>query len=200
MNEQQKREILQLIGDDGYAISFQSFGQYRTALMKAIAAMPVEAPAAPQVEAVAWSCQSPNGSVLVTQHLDTVRLARESGFTVRPLTYADVPAPGDAWIPVSERLPNTAEAVLAVVTDEHYKGSKPQTIRAYYIRKHAVEAHDDDVACEYSEADDRFYVNEGWYECNQYDEVNYAVTGAVHCWMPLPPPPALAAQKEGGHG
>jgi len=33
------RDICKLIADDGYAVSFQTFGQYRTALLKAVDAM-----------------------------------------------------------------------------------------------------------------------------------------------------------------
>lgn len=48
---------------------------------------------------------------------------------------------------------------------------------------------DSDEGCYYDEEEDMYYVEEGWYETNQFDDVNWKIEGTVTHWMPLPAPP-----------
>jgi hypothetical protein len=98
------------------------------------------------------------------------------------------PAQGD-WIPVSERLPG---GIVLAHYRNHYGTSR--TIRAQYVKPFTEEAnYDADSDCyDYSEADDCYYVKEGWYELidNWGDYSSVAVVeGEITHWMPLPPPP-----------
>ena len=62
-----------LLADDAYAASFQSMGQYRTALLKALATPPPEPPTIGGVEdaakaiysdAMTWAAANPNGGAV----------------------------------------------------------------------------------------------------------------------------------------
>jgi len=91
------------------------------------------------------------------------------------------------WIPVSERLPESGTYVIAFVD----RGNKwTRRIRAMYAAKFTEETmRGDEDAIEYCEADDNYYVPEGWYEANEYEETHRKVSDPVTHWMPLPPAP-----------
>lgn len=91
-----------------------------------------------------------------------------------------------AWIPVGERLPGAEVMVLA-----YYKNSlgKHRRIRAFYAPKHTVSAPDFEGDPDYDEAQDEYYLPEGWYEANEHEETHWQVDEPITHWMPLPEPP-----------
>lgn len=71
------------------------------------------------------------------------------------------------------------------------KHGKERRIRAYYAQQFTeicdMEINDDNY--DYSEENDEFYLKEGWYECNDCEEINWRVTYPITHFMPLPSPP-----------
>lgn len=113
--------------------------------------------------------------------------------TSEPLYRAAQPPRVSPWIKVTHRLPESGVPVLAFVTNEQ---GKTRRIRAQWCAKFTEESDGDDA--EYCEEKDTYYSPEGWYESNEYDEVNWFVHDPVSHWMPLPEGPT--ATKESDHG
>lgn len=57
---------------------------------------------------------------------------------------------------------------------------------------------DDDIAYDYNEEEDEYYLKEGWYECiNNWDEYSSIVIGDfVTHWQNLPEPPKEEAEYD----
>ena len=91
------------------------------------------------------------------------------------------------WIKVNDRLPEPEQKVIAFYKNPLGKG---RTIMAFHAPKFTCgEYIDDDDVTEYDEATDVYYLKEGWYEDNEFEEIHYFVDGNVTHWMPLPSNP-----------
>jgi len=87
-----------------------------------------------------------------------------------------------AWIPICEQLPHPpANIPLLVVTT----GIK-YPMRAVWVPKFSQQTGCDDEGGEYSEEEDEYYLEEGWYEWNQYEETHWLIEKPVTHWMYLP--------------
>ena len=92
------------------------------------------------------------------------------------------------WISVEERLPENEQNVLWTFKNSCWKS---RVIRCFYARKFQVEIYDDPYDFwEWNEEKDEYYIPEWWYESNEYDEVNYAISDEITHWQPLPLPPS----------
>ncbi len=91
------------------------------------------------------------------------------------------------WIPVAEDMPKPSVPVIALVAPNEY--GKTRRIRAQWAPPKTLEQSFDAEGGIYDEETDKWYVEEGWYETNEYEEVHWAVTGTVTHWQPLPPLP-----------
>lgn len=89
------------------------------------------------------------------------------------------------WTETKTELP---ESGVPVIIASRNGAGKPRRLRAMYAAPLTLPLHmdcDDDNA-DYDEASDEYYCPEGWYENNEYDEINWRVEGTVTHWMPLP--------------
>lgn len=97
------------------------------------------------------------------------------------------------WIPVTERLPESGVHVLVAceMYGQYLHGQ--YVCDGFYVDRYTqkVENTDYDIACEYCEEDDEYYLWQGWYEViKNWDDYNSIVIGdTVTHWMPLPQPP-----------
>lgn len=93
------------------------------------------------------------------------------------------------WISAEEQKPKSEQRVFV-----HYKNEcdKDRTEIAQYIAPFTVKANeflqdDYDHSCsEYNEADDEFYVVEGWWESSWEADTNWKISREIDYWMPLP--------------
>lgn len=97
------------------------------------------------------------------------------------------------WIPVTERLPESGVHVLVACEMYGQYLSGQYVCDGFYADRYTqkVENVDYDIACEYCEEDDEYYLWQGWYEViKNWDDYNSVVIGdTVTHWMPLPEPP-----------
>jgi len=93
----------------------------------------------------------------------------------------------DKWISVEERLPESDVPVFAHFFDT---AGRAKTVRAIYAAPKSVQQWSDDYeACEYDEVADCYWLQEGWYETNEFEEVHWKVERPITHWRPLPEPP-----------
>lgn len=105
---------------------------------------------------------------------------------------APQPAVAAGWVKLPGQLPEPGKPVLLDI-------GKKFPIRAMWAAKHTVEAADDDTDwAEYDETTETYYAPEGWYEWNQHEETNWAVTETPRAWCELPQtlPPAPSTEGE----
>lgn len=86
------------------------------------------------------------------------------------------------WRSVKSEMPRNGQECFAFGIDE--LGNK-RVIRAFYAEKNSIEDDDENGGAEYCEEKDEFFLKEGWYESNQYDEINWFVPIEITHWMPL---------------
>lgn len=104
------------------------------------------------------------------------------------------------WIPITEQLPESGVRVL-FCCEKRSGGAvyKRYVCDGYYAKRYTEQTWNNsgDIACEYREEDDEYYLLEGWYEViNNWDDYNsIAIADFVTHWKPMPEPP-----KEDSHG
>ena len=92
------------------------------------------------------------------------------------------------WQKVAARKPEHGKIVLICIVTEQLKRQIP--LRAvWYDRFTEEDNYNENEATEYCEEKDAYFVREGWYEFNQCDEVNWAVSDTVSHWAEIPLPP-----------
>ena len=101
------------------------------------------------------------------------------------------------WISVEERLPE-AEKEVRVLCKASWNSKYRYQCQAFYEPKGMLREESDygwDYECcsEYSEEDDDYFVNPGWYErIHNWDEYSaVGIADEVTHWMPLPEPPEV---------
>jgi len=96
------------------------------------------------------------------------------------------------WIKVTEdSYPEPEMPVIAYVQQAFGKPGIFRRIRATWIPAFTALADDNDEyeSGEYDEATDEYYIREGWYEHNEFEDTHWRVDGNVTHWMNLPGPP-----------
>lgn len=95
------------------------------------------------------------------------------------------------WIPVTERLPESGVRVL-FCCEKRSDGAvyKRYVCDGYYAKRYTEQTWNNsgDIACEYREEDDEYYLMEGWYEViENWDDYNsVSIADFITHWMPLP--------------
>lgn len=102
------------------------------------------------------------------------------------------------WIPVEERLPE-AEKEVRVLCKASWNSKWRYQCQAFYVPKGTLREASEygwDYECcdEYSEEDDDYFVNPGWYErIHNWDDYSaVGIADEVTHWMPLPEAPKEA--------
>ena len=94
------------------------------------------------------------------------------------------------WTKVADSYPVPEVPVIAYVQQALGDKNASRIIRAEWIPKFTCVASDDDYDnIEYSEDKDEYYLTEGWYEKNEFEDTHWKVDGTVTHWMLLPEPP-----------
>lgn len=92
------------------------------------------------------------------------------------------------WNKVADSKPEHGKIVLIHTVTEQLK--RPLVLRAVWYDRFKEEAgYDEYEAGEYCEEKDEYFIREGWYEFNQYEEVHWAVSEEVTHWAEIPLPP-----------
>lgn len=99
------------------------------------------------------------------------------------------------WINVEEKLPE-AEQEVRVLCKASWNPKYLYQCQAFYepegmLREKSDYGWDYECCSEYSEEDDDYFVNPGWYErIHNWDDYNaVGIADEVTHWMPLPEPP-----------
>jgi len=92
------------------------------------------------------------------------------------------------WISTKDKLPEPERAVLAFFVNSY---GKSRRIRAFHTPEYTTEATSEDDCSDYCEEKDEYYLPEGWYEENEYEDTHWSVSDEVLYWMPLPDPPDI---------
>jgi transcription elongation factor Elf1 len=91
------------------------------------------------------------------------------------------------WVKVAERLPKAGKKVICYFKNSH---DKDRRIMAFHAPALTIEDDNELEAAEYDEEKDQYFLCEGWYEMNEFDETNWMVSNEITHWMDLPAVPA----------
>ena len=101
----------------------------------------------------------------------------------------------DGWVSVAERLPD-AEQEVRVLCKASWNSCYRYQCQAFYepkgmLREKSNYGWDYECCSEYSEEDDDYFVNPGWYErIHNWDDFSaVGIADEVTHWMPLPEAP-----------
>lgn len=139
--------------------------------------------------ALSWLANSRSLSATITTKLEKGKSSERP----MPLYTPTTPTEGmvGGWIALPGALPEPGVPVLLDI-------GKKYPIRAMWAAKHTVEAADDDTDWgEYDEATETYYCPEGWYEWNEHEDTNWAVSATPRAWAPLPLPAPPASEAKG---
>ncbi len=113
----------------------------------------------------------------------------EADTVARELALIAQPAVAAGWVKLPGQLPEPGKPVLLDI-------GKKFPIRAMWAAKHTVQSADDDTdRGEYDEATDTYYCPEGWYEWNEHEDTNWAVSATPRAWATLPPTTSAGSGK-----
>lgn len=143
-------------------------------------------------EPVAWRYVDARGHFRYVGYKPSRDMAAEYPL-LKPIRLYLHPSPPEGvvggWIALPGTLPEPGVPVLLDI-------GKKYPIRAMWAAKHTVEAADDDTDWgEYDEATDTYYCPEGWYEWNEHEDTNWAVSATPRAWATLPPTTSAGSGK-----
>lgn len=101
---------------------------------------------------------------------------------------APQPAVAAGWVKLPGQLPEPGKPVLLDI-------GKKFPIRAMWAPKFTLPTDGDVDYGEYDEATDDYYCHEGWYEWNEHEDTNWAVSATPRAWAPLPPTSSADSRK-----
>lgn len=87
------------------------------------------------------------------------------------------------FIAISEQMPRCEELILVAGINEY---GTEKILRAIYVRKHTIIASSEDDNDEYDAAHDEYYIKEGFYEMNEFEDTHWKIDFEILYWMPLP--------------
>lgn len=95
---------------------------------------------------------------------------------------------GCGWVLCRDRKPANGLPVIAYGVNEY---GKSRRLRAMFIERWTMEDEwgDWEDVTEYCEEKDKYFIMEGWYENNEYEDTHWKVGFEVTHWMSLPEPP-----------
>lgn len=145
-------------------------------------------------EPVAYAIFAENGQIRLwpveAQHVK--RIAAEKGLELVKLYPHPSPPEGmvGGWIALPGTLPEPSTPVLLDI-------GKKYPIRAMWAAKFTllVSLEDDSGFGEHDERTDEWYCPEGWYEWNEHEDTNWAVSATPRAWAPLPPTTSAGSGK-----
>lgn len=121
------------------------------------------------------------------KHLEGCYILSEGG----PCSCGATPTRGksmeNGWVPVAEWLPVPKTPVLAWVM---YR-TTGRVLRAMYVPKLTVGGSNEEAMdMDHSEGSDQYFLPEGWYEWNDFDECHWRIVDEVTHWRMMPNGPA----------
>lgn len=136
----------------------------------------------------AWSADSSTHTA-VSELVASLRLAVDEIDGLRADLHnagqrnVDMAASAPTWINATVLLPASGRKVLA------WDGKN--ILRAMFAKRFTEEVSPggEEEATEYSKGLDGYFLIQGWYEHNEFDEVHWTIDNPVTHWMPLPAPP-----------
>lgn len=98
------------------------------------------------------------------------------------------------WRPIEEAPKDGTKLLLSYRNAQQMR----RTVKAFYAPPLAIVQNEESDWFEYDEANDRYCLPEGWYECiENWEEYSSVHMGGIvpTNWMPLPAPPASLGEQ-----